>query len=80
MYSPHALPDNFHSLPIWLKEAYHKDPTIQRIVKDWRMSHQDEIQLWKKLAIAMYELKNTWEATAQAQQSHTSKLLEHHNL
>ncbi len=61
--SVHALPDNFHSLPDWLKEAYHRDQTINRIVKDWRMANVSTEVLWKKLAIAFYEQRNCWKST-----------------
>ncbi len=64
--SVHALPDNFDSLPEWLKEAYDKDQTINRLVKDWRMSNKPVSNLWEKLAIAFYEQRNCWKSAYEA--------------
>jgi len=45
------------------------------------MSGKNESHLWQKLAVAMFELKNFWEATALKQiQPTPAKLLEIHNL
>lgn len=57
---------NFNEPPKWIQEAYYIDPTVQRIVKDWRMTNKPLIDLMEKLAIAMYELKNTWQSTYEA--------------
>lgn len=57
---------NWNELPKWIQEAYFIDLTIQRIVKDWRMTNKPLINLIENIAIAMYELKNTWQSTYEA--------------
>lgn len=52
---------NISNLPDWLQEAYQKDPTVHRTVKDWQLSGRPESVLWERLAIRLYEQKNFWE-------------------
>lgn len=52
-------------LPDWIKEAYNKDVTVQRVVKDWRMTNNSELILYQRLALRLFEQKNFWEETAE---------------
>lgn len=54
-------------LPDWIKEAYDKDVTVQRVVKDWRMTNNSELVLYQRLALRLFEQKNFWEQTATEQ-------------
>lgn len=63
-----ALRD-WNELPKWIQESYHIDPTIHRLVDEWMEADKPLICLFEKLAIAMYELKNTWQSTYEAAQN-----------
>lgn len=56
---------DFNELPSWIKEYYDKDQTIHRIVKDWRMTSKSVENLMETIAIAMFEQRNMWMATAE---------------
>lgn len=52
-------------LPNWIKEACANDITVQRVVKDWRMTNNSELILYQRLALRLFEQKNFWEGTAE---------------
>lgn len=61
---PNALRP-FNELPEWIRNAcLNNDIAVNHVVKDWRMTSAPISVLYEKLAIKMYELKNTWEMTA----------------
>ncbi|MBV6513043.1 MAG: hypothetical protein FMNOHCHN_02568 [Ignavibacteriaceae bacterium] len=54
---------DWNEIPKWIQDVYYSDQTVHRIVKDWRMTSKPLSHLMEKLAIAMFELKNTWQTT-----------------
>lgn len=54
---------DWNELPKWIQDVYHSDPAVHRIVKDWRMTKKPLADLFEKLAIRMFELKNVWQMT-----------------
>lgn len=54
---------DWNELPKWIQDVYHSDPAVHHVVKDWRMTKKPLADLFEKLAIKMFELKNTWQMT-----------------
>lgn len=52
------------SMPDWAKEAYHNDPTINRVMTECSLIEMTAHEMQWRVCAAMYEQRNQWRETA----------------
>lgn len=52
------------SMPEWVKEAFHSDPTINRVMTECSLAETTAHEMQWRVCAAMYEQRNQWRETA----------------